>query len=348
MTASRRARAHLVPLSMVCMFIAAGCERGVTHEMIAPDITHPPNTIRLESEAGDPVAGGNAYQYTQTNSLIRVERVGYNGFVQVEINGDEWWHGCFQLPDAIDQFRPGSYSGLQRHSCRPNHDLVIGGLSWHGGPNFVGCNTLNGAIHVDSATYVGYDMRALHFRFVQHCEGNAAALRGTVHWRADDTTLPPGPVQPIPELWAPDAQAMPGGNYLYIVSEVGDAVGEGLTYLYDDANAAFSVSTYGRRLMVVVESDVIWDGFFEQMLPLPLLEPGYSGDLGSWPTHNPAKGGLSWRKRHVSCERVTGWVAVDAVRYSGPELSEIALRFEQHCQGSAGRLRGALVWRIAS
>jgi hypothetical protein len=201
---------------------------------------------------------------------------------------------------------------------------------------------------VDSVTYAGGAMTALELRFEQRCEGGGAALRGKIKWNASDNTSAPGPVTPPAGLWEPAIGATPAsGNYVYLSSMPGDYIGGGITRTFTDANATLNVSGNGPLLQVNVGGNSWWSGEFAGMNTLVRLEPGYYGDLQRYPFHNPVKGGLSWSGDGRGCNRLTGWFVVDRVVYAMDALSEIDLRFQQHCEGGSPALRGKIHWRAA-
>jgi hypothetical protein len=118
---------------------------------------------------------------------------------------------------SITQLELGYYGNLRRY---PFHNPVRGGLDWFGEGR--GCNMLTGWFVVDKVTYTGGTLSALDLRFEQHCGGNGPALHGQIHWDASDTTQPPGPIQPPPDLWAPAPGSTPTvGNYVYLQSDPG-------------------------------------------------------------------------------------------------------------------------------
>src|SRR5690606_567167 len=135
-------------------------------------------------------------------------------------------------------------------------------------------------------------LTAIDLRFANHCGGGSAALHGKIHWRADDGTLPPGPVNPIPDdLWDVDSNLVPtSGNYIYLESDTGDYIGRGDNYLYTSNNSIQSVSVSNGLLNVSINGDERWGGKFEAMTSLDKLQSGFYGDLLRHPFHNPAKG----------------------------------------------------------
>jgi hypothetical protein len=78
------------------------------------------------------------------------------------------------------------------------------------------------------------------------------------------------------------------------------------------------------------------------MNSLTRLQVGYYDDLRRYPFHNPTKGGLNWSGEGRGCNTLTGWFAIDAVTYENGQLTAIELRFEQHCEGGAPALHGAI------
>jgi len=331
-----RSALPLRPL-LLCAFAAAaaGCgsdSPGMT--MPDPDPVHVPNFVKLQSDDGDWIGAGRSFNYTQADAVISVTANG--GLVSVAVNGDEWWNAQFQAPGATIQ--KGTYAGLARY---PFHDPAKGGLIWGGEGR--DCTTLTGSFTVDSVTYTAGKLARLDLRFEQHCGGAAAALRGTIHWRDDDTTAPAGPVSPAPSgLWQPPAGLPGAGNYAFLQSDPGDWVGAGQTQLYTAPAAPVSVTADGGHVTVSVGG---WRGDFQTMGPLTQLQPGYYGGLMRYPFHNPAKGGMDWGGNGRGCNKLSGWFMVDQATYSGGSLTALDLRFEQHCEGSPAALRGAVHWR---
>jgi hypothetical protein len=305
-----------------------------------PGVSPSPNFVRLQSDPGDYIGAGQSYTYTQADAILTVAANG--GYLSITINGDQRWYGDFQSPNTLSQLQPGTYTGLQRY---PFHDPAKGGLSWYGEGR--GCNTLTGSFTVDSVTYDRGNLTSIDLRFEQHCEGASAALRGTIHWRSDDPTVPPGPVNPVPAgLWQPAPGSTPAvGNHVYLSSEAGDYIGAGQTYTYTPANATIGVTAIGGHLSVGVSGAQGWSGDFQAMSPLSQLQPGYYADLRRYPFHNPAKGGLSWSGEGRGCNTLVGWFAIDSVTYANGNVTALDLRFEQHCEGGAPALHGAIHWR---
>jgi hypothetical protein len=296
-------------------------------------------SVTLQSEPGDYIGAGGNYSYTKADAVISVS---YDrGVISISVAGDEDWSGSFQVPGSPDRLRNGSYTGLVRY---PFNDPAKGGLAWSGEGR--GCNSLVGSFSVDKVVYAAGLLKSVELSFEQYCDGAAAPLRGQVHWTTQDTTAPPGPVNPPPaELWTPaDGTTPASGRYVYLQSDAGDYIGQGQTYLYTPADATLSASTNGGLFQVSVSGPARWTGEFKAMSELTQLQPGYYGDLQRYPFHNQTKGGLSWSGEGRGCNTLTGWFVVDQVSYVGGALDSIKLRFEQHCDGGTPALRGEINW----
>ena len=299
-----------------------------------------PNFVRLQSDAGDFIGGGQSYNYTQANALLTLTASG--GHLLLIVTGDQSWRGEFQLPSSRSGLEPGTYADLPRY---PSTDPITGSLSWSGEGH--SCNTLLGSLVIDSVSYSGGNLSAVDLRFEQRCEGSSATLHGTIHWRADDTTMPPGPVNPIPaNLWQPAPGSTPAaGNYVYLESAAGDYVGGGRTATYTQANAVLIFNTLGSSLSISIQGDEQWFGTMQPMNALTRFQPGYYPELRRYPFHNPVRGGISWDGNGNGCNTLTGWLAIDQVSYANGVLTALDLRFEQHCEANTAPLRGAVHWR---
>ncbi|MFL5386360.1 MAG: hypothetical protein ACJ8GN_27900 [Longimicrobiaceae bacterium] len=319
------------PLRWAFLCLAVGVIPACGNDGPTVPPTPKPSFVKLQSDPGDYIGAGRSYEYTKSNAVISVIPAGKA--IQVSIDGDEQWSAMFEVPAASIQ--PGTYTGLERW---PFHDPAKGGLAWGGEGR--GCNTLTGSMKVDSIRYMIGGVAMLEMSFEQHCDGAAAALRGTIHYRADDATAPSGPVNPPPSnLWKPAAGAVPSaGNYIYLESPAGDYIGQGQT---TTTTTGITVTSNGGHVAVGGGG---WGGDFQAMNGLTQLKPGYYAGLERWPFHNPAKGGLSWDGNGRGCNTLSGWFVVDAVTYNGNSITALDLRFEQRCEGSMPPLHGAIHW----
>lgn len=154
-----------------------------------------------------------------------------------------------------------------------------------------------------------------------------------------------GPIPPPPGLWAPAPGTTPAsGSYVYLESDPGDYIGGGQVLTYTPANATLTFTGSAGYVGVAIGGGAWWNGDFQAMASLPLLVPGFYGDLARYPFHDPARGGLSWSGEGRGCNTLTGWFVVDAVSHAGGALTAVDLRFEQHCEGGPPALHGQLHW----
>ena len=140
-----------------------------------------------------------------------------------------------------------------------------GGLDWSS--EHRGCNTLIGWFVIDNVSYDGdttaiVRLVAIDLRFEQHCERGAPALNGEMHWDANDTTGPPGPVVlPPAGLWEPAQGINPDtGNYVYLDSQPGDYIGAGGNYLYTPSDSQLTLDSSGPQFWVAVSENEFWNG----------------------------------------------------------------------------------------
>jgi len=292
-----------------------------------------PNKIVLTSEVGDYVGQGETYTYTKANAVISLSAKTTS--IQLSISGNQGWRANFQTPSGVE-LAAGSYTNATRWPFQGSG----AGLEVSGEGR--GCNMLTGFFVIDSLSWdTGNSLLlGLDLRFEQHCEGRAPALRGTIHWRADDPTTPPGPVTPIPStLWQPPTGATPSsGDFVYLQSDPGDYIGRGATNLYQTGIVG---SLSGTRAMISAGG---YSAVFQGMNSISELKVGYYGGLMRYPLHNPALGGIDVSGEGRGCNRETGWFAIDRVAYANGLVTGIELRFEQRCENADASLHGAVRW----
>lgn len=306
-----------------------------------PPVSNPlptANSISLQSDQGDLIGQGKSYQYTPANARITVTASGNRLVVKVE--GDEEWTGAFQTGGNATELKVGEYTSLPRFL--ESMDASQGGLTWWG--NGRSCTSSTGWVAIDSVSYVNGQLAAIGLRFQRNCNGAAAALRGTVNYTVNDRSTAPLPGSAPGDSWRPPATVAASlGNYAYFESADGDYVGLGKTYLFDRRAAWLTVSGYGMPLDIRVTGDDVWAAEIRSPSAQLRLAPGYYPDVKGARFSNPVKGGMSWTAAGRGCAESTGWFAVDAVEYDASgTIKRLDLRFEQHCEGRAAPLRGAI------
>lgn len=320
---------------------------GTTTPPVTPPVVTPPVTARLtkitlQSDAGDLIGAGGSFSYSLSDAKISVTS-DHNQLV-VTVEGDETWTGVFQTGGTEQaQLKTGMVSDVPRYV--DGMDWAKSGLTWFGEGR--SCSSSSGWFSIDSVKYVGSQVSEIKVRFERHCNGAAAALRGDITYYSDDVSKPPAPVVPAPaSLWRPPADvANSVGNYAYFESEDGDYVGLGKTYRYDQRNASVAVSGGVVNLNIAIQGRELWSAELRGMSGSYNLLPGYYPAVLGSRFDNPVKGGLSWTGAGRGCSKSTGWFVVDAVTSDQNfNVTAIDLRFEQHCEGRAAALHGAIHW----
>ncbi|MQA39513.1 hypothetical protein [Rugamonas aquatica] len=313
-----------------------------TPPVVTPPVTARLTKITLQSDAGDLIGAGGSFSYSLSDAKISVTS-DHNQLV-VRVEGDETWTGVFQTGGTEQaQLKAGMVADVPRYA--DGMDWAKSGLTWFGEGR--ACSSSSGWFSIDSVKYVGAQVSEIKVRFERHCNGGAAALHGEVTYYADDASKPPAPVVPAPaSLWRPPADvANSVGNYAYFESEDGDYVGLGKTYRYDQRNANLTVDGGVVNLNIAIQGRELWSAELRGMSGSYNLLPGYYPAVHGSRFDNPVKGGLSWTGAGRGCSKSTGWFVVDSVTSDQNfNVTAIDLRFEQHCEGRAGALRGAIHW----
>lgn len=133
-------------------------------------------------------------------------------------------------------------------------------------------------------------------------------------------------------------------NSVILQSDAGDYIGAGQEYAYSNKNAVISVVADGALLTVRVDGDESWRGDFQLPDGYTELQPGSYPALTRYPFHDAAIGGLSWDGEGRGCNTLEGWLVIDRVVYTDAGLSELQLRFEQHCGSNVAALHGTIKW----
>jgi hypothetical protein len=306
----------------------AGGEDAAVHDLApwAPNPDNLPatgNYIYIESDVGDYIAEGHSYLYTQADSVI-VRMVMGPADVAFSVEGEESWTGEFQTAPA------GTLSaGFYEHA--QGAPFYQPGIEWGGEGR--GCNTVSGWLMIDHVVYANDKPAQVDLRFGQHCEGEEPELRGVIHWRADDPTSPPGPVNPPPaDLWHAEPGATPAsGNYIF------QQYGNDTPTVFTAPTSTVQVGAYQNEpvahLNVTIKEMLTSFNDFEAMVGFTKFVPGYYGSVHRYPFHNPARGGMSWLLDSASVCEFTGWFTIDHVVYTGTVITELDLRAEQTCEG---------------
>ncbi len=154
-------------LCLTCV-AAAGCGSGDPTQVL-PNETF----IKLESDAGDFIGGGQTFNYTPATSTFQVN---YSAsYLYVTVLGQ--WTGDFQLPSG-STLKDGTYAGAVLY---PSADATKPAMRWSAPSRE--CTSVTGSFTLQNVRYSADQLRDFDLTFEQHCNGAAAALHGTIHVR---------------------------------------------------------------------------------------------------------------------------------------------------------------------
>jgi len=309
---------------------------------------HPPadlagtsgNYAYFESEDGDYVGAGKTYRYDQHSANIIAGGDVYN--LAIEVEGNEHWTAELRGMTFLQTIAAGYYPGV--HGSRFDNP-VKGGLSWKGMGR--GCISSSGWFAIDAVTQdLDGNVTSLDLRFEQHCEGRSAALRGAIHWAAPGKAILPAAVNTAPGSWRAPAASLPAtGNYLYVQSDAGEALANGLVDLQTSATAQFTASTQDNALAFSTHGVHQWFGNFITGQGQSQFTAGTYPNMNGSSLDPGATGSISvGGDSHVNLPS-QGWLVIDNINYVDGKLAAVDLRFEQLGRTDAGLLHGQLHWR---
>ena len=296
-----------------------------------------PTFVRLVSDPAESLGGGATFDYSRANALVTVRPLGAQ--LAMRVVGDRVWDGFLSLGSSETQLRAGTFASL-------TNAPASGAAGFRWSSQEVTCAASVATVTIDSVKYDGATLRAIDLHFEQRCDGQSAALRGTVHWRIEDDPSASGPVTPVPAaLWrAPAGRTPAAGPYVYLD---GDAnLGPGISLPQTLVPGPIQVSTTGGKLSIVAYDPVKalgMNGTFQEMTGQTAMQEGYYRDLRG-PSELPALGALDVGVSAWDCASLVGWFVVDRQFYFQGRLTIIDLRFELRCGGFGAPLRGQIHW----
>ena len=296
------------------------------------------NYLYMQSDAGEALAKGLIDLQTSATAAFSVDV--QDNHLAINVHGANDWSVRLAPKPGQSQFAAGDYANLS------------GGALTVSLGNY-GQFSPQGWAVIDSISYAAGKIVALDLRFEELgnnlLANDSGLLHGQLHWRADQPDNFAGPSTPAPSLfWRPAAGNTPSsGNYIYLESDRSDFLSDQPSYLYTPLNSLITVTGTGNSVTFRVIGDEFWDGRFKAMSNANQIQPGYYAGQSNSVHGNPSRGNFSWGGNAKGCNDATSGVVVDKAVYSGSQLIELRLRFEQHCENEPGATRGEIHWMAA-
>ncbi|SMC29208.1 hypothetical protein SAMN02745857_03680 [Andreprevotia lacus DSM 23236] len=135
--------------------------------------------LKFVSDKGDYIGQGVTKTWLETDGTFTAQNNFSNG-VTINFNGgNDWWSVNFAAPNKA-RLQVGPYENTQRW---PFQSPTGAGLDVSGSGR--GCNTSTGRFDILEISYTPTgDLDHFAANFEQHCEGAAAALRGSVYYKS--------------------------------------------------------------------------------------------------------------------------------------------------------------------
>lgn len=295
--------------------------------------------VRLASDTGEPLGEGSTYEYSEQGALVTARATGAQ--LAIRVVGDRVWDGFLALASSEPRLRAGTFAAL-------TNTPSAGSAGFRWSSQETACGASLATVTIDSVTYDGDALAAIDFQFEQRCDAQSAALRGTVHWRAEDEPRASAPVSPAPAgLWRAPAGSTPAkGSYVYLAGAAGVIPGVTLPRTIVPVVGTMQTQAAGNWLTIVAvdsATKLTMAGAFRETIGLTTIQEGYFRDLrGANPVSNV--GGLDVSVNGQSCALPVGWFVVDRQFYFQGNLTVVDLRFELRCGGFGAPLRGQIHW----
>ncbi|QDQ27949.1 hypothetical protein FNU76_17255 [Chitinimonas arctica] len=315
----------LTPLPPVAGNTAVGSWRAPAAALPASG-----NYLYMQSDIGETLGKGLIDLQTSATAKFGVDV--QSGRLTFSVHGSRYWNGSLNLKPGQTRFLAGDHANL-------NGGAFTVSLGSYG--QF----SPQAWVVIDSISYVDGKVVALDLRFEEFGGGNdSGLLHGQLHWRADQPDNFAGPAPLAPSLfWRPASNATPSaGNYIYLVRDRSDFLGDQPSYLYTVLNSLITVTAAGNAVTVSVSGDELWNGRFETMANSSQIQAGYYAGITT--SSSPARGSFSWGGNGRGCNEATSGIVVDKATYVGGQLVELRMRFEQHCGNEPGAMRGEIRW----
>ena len=129
-------------------------------------------------------------------------------------------------------------------------------------------------------------------------------------------------------------------TFIEMHSEPGDYIGGGGDYEYTTEDGTISVTASGNRVSVSFNGGDRWNFDFAGPSGTTLV-PGAYEEATRYPFQSPTGNGLSVSGKGRGCNKLTGRFDVLEAAFGGNgEIEQLAVDFEQHCEGQTPALFG--------
>lgn len=311
----------------------------------AASVTLPPGAIPvpsggmflyLNSQEGDFVGRGIEQLYVSPDAAIVASLPQGGDFFRSSMTqGTHGWQVWIAAP-AGQPLVPGSYTGVTRDT---SSSRVTPALSVFGDGR--GCNTDSGQFDVSEVSFAPTgELLVFDATFEQHCDGLAPALFGRI--RIDNPPPTPGVTLPPGSITVPVA-----GNFLYLISQPGDYVGQGGEQLYTGADSKIKGlflpgTAYFTGTISQPTNFHHWSVVIAPVQGQALTAGSYisARRANFGPADHP---GLDVSGDGSGCNTLTGKFDVDEISFwPTGELKTFQATFEQHCSGAIPALFGRI------
>ncbi len=277
----------------------------------------------MESEAGDPIGGGKKYLFDLNNSFISAKPFYPNlnpavSFLVISKTSGAQWELNFAAPGG-SKLIPGTYQGAYRfpfNESKPGLSVSTDGQR---------CDTVTGTFEVTRVEHLApNNLTSFEVIFEQHCNGSAAALRGTLQFNA------PNP---------PETRFQMSGD-------AGDYITTGRTFDYSPNNANFSIfpnfGDYNRGITVNItakDGTNNWSASFATGKNIRPMRGIYL--FAQRFPFNGNQPGLDIGGSGRGCNTLMGTFEVLQADYNDDgSIRSFGATFEQHCEGKGPAARG--------
>ncbi len=340
MNVGRRAlRSITIALALVASAALAPAPAGA--------VTLPPGSVAvptsgtflyLSSQPGDYVGGGAEYLYTSADSTINAQLPpGGEYFAAYVLQGSyvRLWDVAIAAPLG-QPLAVGAYPGAVNVAART---YAAPGLAVSSDTR--GCNMISGRFDVTGLSHApSGELLLFDATFEQHCEGATAALFGRI--RIENP--PPGPTVTLPSgvIGVPTS-----GSFLYLNSQIGDRIGQGVEQLYTGTASVirgmlFEGGYYFEGSIYQASGPHFWSVAMSAPSGEPLAVRSYLGALRA-PFQPDDAPGMSVGGDGRGCSTLLGRFDVDELSFwSSGDLRVFQATFEQHCEYWTAALFGRI------